>query len=726
MRQTTAFRLAGLAGVLLLNACGGGGSDQPAAPANIAPTANAGTTQTVDGGVSVLLNGGSSSDPDGVIVSYAWTQTAGSAVTLTNPAAAAPSFSAPPAAGTLTFSLVVTDNRGASSAPSLVSIIVNPPNVSPIANAGPAQTVNSGVLVTLDGTGSSDPDGSIAGYSWNQTSGPPVTLSSSTVARPTFTAPAVNSQVTLTFTLVVLDNRGRASGASVAISVDPGGMVSITGVVRYARVPFKSVSPFGLDYANPVMRPARAVRVQAIDATTQAILATGITTITGSYTMQVPAGINVAIQAIARTEDPASSRWNIWVQDGTSSSASPYSYTSATFVSSPQPQQIDIPLGIDSTGAATGVRASGPFAIIDTVYTVISAVLGVANPTFPPLYLNWNSQNTGTFFSTSGVRHINLQGNLTEDTDEFDQHVVAHEFSHYLEDSFSRSDSRGGSHGLGDRLDPRIAFSEGFATAFGAMALNDPLYRDSFVNAGVHVAGGFNIENNPGTTVPNPPDAVGCWCSESSVFAILWDLADNNADANDNVALGLAPMWSVMIGAQRVTPAVTSIFSFIEALKTAQPAFAPGIDTLVAAQNIDAVGLNAFASNETHSPFPNMLPLIPNITAGSPLVVRTIDDGGRENAVGNHRLFRFMPLVSGAVSISVTTSNTNGTPDPDYFVMRSGTYVAIEDDPPPQPETGTFNVTAGTTYIIDAYDCANGCATEEGTPGDYDLTVTIN
>ena len=31
------------------------------------------------------------------------------------------------------------------------------------------------------------------------------------------------------------------------------------------------------------------------------------------------------------------------------------------------------------------------------------------------------------------------------------------------------------------------------------------------------------------------------------------------------------------------------------------------------------------------------------------------------------------------------------------------------------------------TYLIDVYDCANGCDSDhEGTPGDYDLTVTIN
>jgi hypothetical protein len=78
-------------------------------------------------------------------------------------------------------------------------------------------------MVTLDGSGSSDADGTIAGYTWTQTAGTPtVTLSSRTVAQPTFEAPAVTTATTLTFSLVVRDDRGANSTASsVGISVNP-------------------------------------------------------------------------------------------------------------------------------------------------------------------------------------------------------------------------------------------------------------------------------------------------------------------------------------------------------------------------------------------------------------------------------------------------------------------------------------------------------------------------
>jgi hypothetical protein len=96
------------------------------------------------------------------------------------------------------------------------------PNALPVANAGIDQTVASKTTVTLNGSASSDPDGTITGYTWRQLSGFAVTLSSTSVAQPTFTAPTVSSASLLTFGLVVTDN-GSASSTenTVSINVQP-------------------------------------------------------------------------------------------------------------------------------------------------------------------------------------------------------------------------------------------------------------------------------------------------------------------------------------------------------------------------------------------------------------------------------------------------------------------------------------------------------------------------
>ena len=59
-----------------------------------------------------------------------------------------------------------------------------------MADAGLDQTaVREGALVTLDGSGSSDPDDDPLKYRWNQYCGERVVLSSQDVVKPTFTAP---------------------------------------------------------------------------------------------------------------------------------------------------------------------------------------------------------------------------------------------------------------------------------------------------------------------------------------------------------------------------------------------------------------------------------------------------------------------------------------------------------------------------------------------------------
>ena len=82
---------------------------------NVGPTADAGSDQTVKSGNTVALNGSNSADPDYGIPLYAWTQTKGTSVTLSDSAAVKPNFTAPGVDGdnkTLIFQLEVTDNGG--------------------------------------------------------------------------------------------------------------------------------------------------------------------------------------------------------------------------------------------------------------------------------------------------------------------------------------------------------------------------------------------------------------------------------------------------------------------------------------------------------------------------------------------------------------------------------------------------------------------------------------
>lgn len=103
-----------------------------------------------------------------------------------------------------------------------------PSNFPPDAAAGRNQTVEPYALCTLDGTKSSDSDGDTITYAWTQTAGVAVTLSSATVAKPTFTAPATLAGDTLTFRLKVNDGKVDSAPSTVDITVPPHTIWRIT------------------------------------------------------------------------------------------------------------------------------------------------------------------------------------------------------------------------------------------------------------------------------------------------------------------------------------------------------------------------------------------------------------------------------------------------------------------------------------------------------------------
>ncbi|WP_135855056.1 PKD domain-containing protein [Halorussus salinus] len=178
-------------------------------PVNDPPTADAGDDQTVTEGNSVQLSG-AGNDVDDSSLSYSWTQTGGPVVSLSDASATQPSFTAPSidSTSTLTFELTVSDGQASSTDTVTVTVQPTAPvNDPPTADAGDDQTVQEDDPVSLDATGSNDPNGDDLSYSWTQTGGQSVTLNDADTATPTLTAPNVDADETLTFEVAVSDGQ---------------------------------------------------------------------------------------------------------------------------------------------------------------------------------------------------------------------------------------------------------------------------------------------------------------------------------------------------------------------------------------------------------------------------------------------------------------------------------------------------------------------------------------
>ena len=205
---------------------------------NQKPTANiAGNPITITLPVdSVLLNGSGSTDDDG-IQSYAWSKTSGpGSPNILTPTASSTKVKSL-SAGVYIFSLIVTDWAGAKDTAQItVNVSGNQP---PVANAGPDKYIvlpaNS---ITLDGSGSSDPDGSIASYLWTKLTGGAATITSSTSVTTTVTG-LVNGHYT--FQLKVTDNGGAFTYDTMALYVNQKPTANIAGNPITITLPVDSV-----------------------------------------------------------------------------------------------------------------------------------------------------------------------------------------------------------------------------------------------------------------------------------------------------------------------------------------------------------------------------------------------------------------------------------------------------------------------------------------------------
>ena len=370
---------------------------------------------------------------------------------------------------------------------------------------------------------------------------------------------------------------------------------------------------------------------------------------------------------------------------------------------------------------------------------------------FPPLDMFWSVNNTLTSpsdidagelsasFYSSGIDSLFLLGDASVDTEEFDDHVTMHEWGHYFEDNFSRSDSIGGPHTIGQSLDARLAFGEGFATALAAILLENQQYCDT---AAAGTTGGFGLSTESENGGPQG------WMNEMSVATFIYDLWDTNVDGTDNSSIGFGPILDTMIGPQANTNALTTLFSFSTELQSilagADLAF---VNTQLDREFIERTTNDIWgASQNLIVNAPNqerdVLPLYTDMPTNGTINICTnsdYDNGRNGNKLAEHRFLRF--VTSSSRSYDITVTATTATPvtadpddrdqsDPDIFIWRRGALVGLGNSGDDNVEILTTQVLPADTYAVSLQEWRY--EDEEGAPVGYpeqmcfDVTVAPN
>lgn len=502
------------------------------------------------------------------------------------------------------------------------------------------------------------------------------------------------------------------------------GLANVSGVISYEFVPPRNACQ-GLDFSAIEVRPIRGATVQLLDAASGTEIARTTSGATGSYSISgVPRNASVRVRVRAELKDANVPGWDVEVRDNVIPGASdfddppPPAYgTRALYVldgEAFETDRSDITRDLLATtgwdGASySGPRAAAPFAILDMAYAAMQFVRAAdSGADFAPLDMFWSVNNTisrtelditaGLLPTSAYARQIDslfIVGDAGVDTDEFDAHVVTHEWAHYFEDALSRSDSEGGAHFLGESLDAALAFSEGFAEAFASMILGDPINCDTGP-PGTTAGGGFTVEGGSF-------GAAG-WFNEVSVATLIWDLWDDAVDGVDTGSVGFGPIYATMVGPHRSGDAFATLFSFATELRTMVDAEGVALlDALLAREQVVAgAALDIWAANETNDAgvsqdvFPLYVPYTADGSVVNVCVNNELDGFARHgNNVGSNRYLRISVPADDEYDVSVVTT-TPVTPtadpddadysDPDIFIIRG---------------SGPENVASGTTDVVE-------------------------
>ncbi|WP_370980549.1 carboxypeptidase-like regulatory domain-containing protein [Agaribacterium sp. ZY112] len=502
--------------------------------------------------------------------------------------------------------------------------------------------------------------------------------------------------------------------------------VFISGSLTYDFVPHGLV--VGLDYGATSAEPIRGVLVQLLDQNDTVVSET-ISNDQGLYELGALRNTLYKVRVLAELRRDQQPSWQFKVTDNTDQNSA-YSLSGSLISSGSEGNTRDLHAASGWSGSAyTLTRVAAPFAILDSVYSMLDVLIDAGlDQAMPPAELRWSPQNRALDGNNSngdiGTSHfdtfdnaIYLLGDADNDSDEYDASVVQHELFHFLEATLSRSESIGGSHTRDDQLDMRTAYSEGTANAFAAFIAGDGVFRDS---GGLSQAGGFffSLESKYFGNVG--------WYSEASIGNLVYDLLDNNSETGDELALGLSPVLASITSDEFInSPALSNIYLLLDVLKASvSSSESSEITQLAQSYNIDGLGI--WAEGESHNAGSSLvLPIYHSASLGDTLTLCTrASSSAYHNKFETRRFIRLSLDALTVVNVRVTTAaQTTGDKDPDVVVFTRGQRVLYLASDDANREEGQALLTQG-EHVIEVYDYDNTQSNGPHGSACFDIAIT--
>lgn len=514
----------------------------------------------------------------------------------------------------------------------------------------------------------------------------------------------------LSLCLLAACSGGNSSGSSASSSLASASFSSITssfatsslassailsGVITYDDVPHKT-NHLGLDYNNVQRKPVRGLVVELLDATGK-VISSEITNDKGEYEFNSSLNQQVQLRVKAQLLNN-SGTWNVSVVDNTeANSLYAVQGSLAAIESVTEVRNLHISSGWNGV-SYSDTRSAAPFAILDSVYIGIQKLRTAGfSDVLPELHFFWSEKNTtaegdvargeiGTsYFSSEGIY---LLGDADVDTDEYDAHVILHEWTHYLENAISRSDSIGGDHNSSQKLDMRLAFSEGLANAFSAIILDDAFYKDAL---GRSQSSGFYIN------MAEKSHGVRGWYSQASIGSIFFNYhltGENRVEKSLNDLLKTFTRQDY-----KDHPGFASIHLFSEKLQLEAPRSFNVWSVLLAEQNIFSTA--AYGEGETNAGgYSETLPIYKTLSLSNPnLTLCSSNRFGSFNRLSNYQFVKIPISQLGNYRIQVVNAIGSSNTDPDIYLYSKGKLIKSGLSSQPDQEI-MWHLLTNDTYVL--------------------------